>query len=96
MTQKTETITLAKYQQAYREIQSSQAKKGFIANLTAYIIVNSILFTVNTLFVPEFTWFFFPLIGWGIGLTMHYTFGVHLLNRILKAEEAKTEQKARN
>jgi hypothetical protein len=26
--------------------------------------------------VPRFLWFYFPLIGWGIGLAMHYLFGV--------------------
>jgi two-component system LytT family sensor kinase len=94
MTSKNDMLTLSKYQQAYREIQTSQAKTGFLINLTACAIVNSILFTINMLLVPNFTWFFFPIVSWGIGLIMHYIFGVRLLHRQLKAEESKAIQKA--
>ncbi len=87
-------ITLAQYQQTNREMRSKEAKKGFMANLAAYIIVNSILITVNLLLVPGFPWFIFPLIGWGFGLTMHYNFGVRRLNENLQMEEAKIEQMA--
>jgi hypothetical protein len=44
-------ITLAQYQKANREIRQKDAKKGFMANLAAYIIVNSVLITINALLV---------------------------------------------
>jgi 2TM domain len=69
------------------EIEAFQAKKGFIINLTAYAVVNSMLVTINMLTVPQFTWFVFPLCGWGFGLTMHYVFGVRLLGKRAKAEK---------
>ncbi len=89
-------IKLADYHQADRKLRAEQDKKGFKINLTAYIIVNSILATINLLVVPEFIWFVFPLVGWGIGVTMHYIFGVRLAERFLKAEEAKAESLAKN
>lgn len=88
---------LADYQRAYRKLRVDQDKKGFIIiNLSAYIIVNSLLITINLSFVPEFTWFIFPLIGWGIGLTMHYMFGVRYNEWQLKKEEAKAEHLAKD
>ena len=87
-------IILAQYQKANRELQQKEAKKGCTANFAAYIIVNSALITVNILLAPVFPWAIFPLIGWGIGITMHYTFGVKRLEATLKAEEAKIEQLA--
>ena len=94
MTEPSEKITLAEYKTAYRKMKAGQEKLGFLINLTFYIIVNSILATVNLLFVPSFIWFIFPLIGWGIGLTMHYIFAVHRLDRNLRTEEAKVENLA--
>jgi hypothetical protein len=96
MTEKPESVTLANYQNANRKMRTGQAKIGFMAHLTAYIGVNTLLITINLLFVPAFYWFVFPLIGWGIGVTMHYTFGVRRLEAQLKAEEAKIEHIAKS
>ena len=70
MVEKTEGVTLADYQKANRKIRTSQAKIGFQIHLAAYILVNTLLITINLLFAPAFYWFVFPLIGWGIGVTM--------------------------
>ena len=83
---------LANYQRAYREFKATESKKGFRINLAAYLIVNSILTTVNMLVVPGFPWFIFPIIGWGIGLTMHYTFGVRYLQKLIDREETAIEK----
>lgn len=96
MARKTETVALEDYKKAYRKMSAKQGKKGFLIHLTAYVVVNSLLTTVNLLFVPEFIWCIFPLVGWGIGLTMHYTFAVRLFDRIMTAEEAKAEYLAKN
>ncbi len=93
MTEKT-GITLAQYKKAYREIKTKEGKIGFFINFTAYVIVNSLLITINLLLVPQFPWFVFSLVGWGIGLTFHYVFGVHLINKTLDAEEAHVERVA--
>jgi hypothetical protein len=87
-------ITLAQYQKANRELRHKEAKKGFMANFGAYILVNAVLVTVNILLVPVFPWAIFPLLGWGIGVTMHYTFGVKRLDKSLTVEEDKIERLA--
>ncbi|MFW6383205.1 MAG: 2TM domain-containing protein [Nanoarchaeota archaeon] len=40
--------------------------------MTVYILVNTMLITINILYSPGEIWFFFPLLGWGIGLVSHY------------------------
>jgi hypothetical protein len=91
---KEETITLAQYQKAYRDKRLREAKLGFKANLAAYVIVNAVLITINMLAVPDFPWFLFPLVGWGIGITMHYNFGVRNVERALDEEQAEIEKLA--
>lgn len=44
--------------------------QGFRYHFLAYLVVNGILLVVN-LMHPEHLWFFWPLLGWGIGLAAH-------------------------
>lgn len=48
-----------------------QEVKGFYGNLTAYIVVNVFLLIVNLLTSPEHLWFYWPMLGWGIGVVFH-------------------------
>lgn len=45
--------------------------KGFYGNLTAYIIVNIGFLVINLLTSPNQLWFYWPMIGWGIGVVIH-------------------------
>lgn len=51
------------------------AIKGFYMHLIVYVIVNIILFLIN-LFNKSATgwWFYWPLIGWGIGIIINAWF----------------------
>lgn len=68
-------ITLTQYQATERELATGQARTAFRVHATVYAVVISILTLVNLLVVPQFYWFEFPMLGWGFGLFMHYTFG---------------------
>lgn len=48
-----------------------QEVKGFYGNLTAYIVVNIFLVIVNLMTSPEHLWFYWPMLGWGIGVLFH-------------------------
>ena len=96
MMEKPESVTLTDYQKANRKMKMGQAKIGFTIHFTVYALVNTLLITINLLFVPEFFWFVFPLIGWGIGVTCNYIFGVQRFEAQLKAEEAKIEHIAKS
>ena len=45
--------------------------KGFYIHLGIYLIVNTALFVLNMVTNPDHLWFYWPLIGWGIGLAIH-------------------------
>ena len=45
--------------------------KGFYANLVSYIVVNCFLIVINLFTSPQYLWFFWPLLWWGIGVIFH-------------------------
>ena len=45
--------------------------KGFYGNLTAYIVINIFFLILNLKTSPEHLWFFWPMLGWGIGVIVH-------------------------
>jgi hypothetical protein len=49
--------------------------KGFYVNLVSYVLVISFLTFINLKYTPEHLWFYWPMLGWGIGLLFH-GFGV--------------------
>jgi len=57
-----------KYQKAKKRVN---ALKGFYIHLTVYVVVNLMLFSINMIVSPDSLWFFWPLMGWGIGLAFH-------------------------
>jgi hypothetical protein len=60
-----------RYERAHARVQ---AIKGFYIHATAFVVVNIALLAINVL-VGGVWWFYWPLIGWGIGLGLH-AFGV--------------------
>jgi hypothetical protein len=46
------------------------ALKGFYIHTTAFVVVNIALFAIN-MGVGGGWWFYWPLMGWGIGLSVH-------------------------
>jgi uncharacterized membrane protein len=45
--------------------------RGFQIHLAAYVAVNLLLIAINLLTTPTVLWFFWPLLGWGIGILAH-------------------------
>jgi len=45
--------------------------KGFYVHLLIYIVVNIFLFIINIVTTPGALWFYWPLLGWGIGIAIH-------------------------
>lgn len=64
----TNKITQDKFLKAQKRVEDL---KGFYGNLTSYIIVNTGLLILNLLTSPQHLWFFYPLLGWGIGVALH-------------------------
>jgi len=45
--------------------------KGFYGNLTSYIVVNIFFVVINLMTSPDHLWFYWPMLGWGIGVVIH-------------------------
>jgi hypothetical protein len=57
------------YLSAKKEVQ---ARRALYAHAIVYVIVNTVLFTIDYL-TPGGPWFYWPMIGWGIGLAINAT-----------------------
>jgi len=58
-------------QQRYEQARTRvQAIKGFYIHATVFVVVNLGLFLINVLTGGGW-WFYWPLIGWGVGLGAH-------------------------
>ena len=88
-------VTLERYKDAYRDMIIRRERKAFTIHTIAYAIGNSVLIAINLLFVPQFLWFVFPLVGWGSGLAIHYYLGVHTALRRIGRDEMRAENMAR-
>jgi Na+/melibiose symporter-like transporter len=56
------------YEQARRRVE---AKIGFFTHLAVYIVINGLLIFINLQNNPDRLWFYWPLLGWGIGIAFH-------------------------
>lgn len=57
-----------KYQKAHKQVQEI---KGFYGHLLSFVLVMLFLLFLNLKYSPKHLWFFWPLLGWGIGLLFH-------------------------
>jgi 2TM domain len=57
-----------RYYQAKKRVEEI---KGFYGHLASFVLVNLFLFVLNIMTSPTELWFFWPLLGWGIGLFFH-------------------------
>lgn len=57
-----------RYYQAKKKVEEI---KGFYGNLIAYIIFNGFFLVLNLMTSPNELWFYWPLIGWGVGVLFH-------------------------
>ena len=57
-----------RYYQAKKRVDEI---KGFYGNLISYIIFNLFFFILNMMTSPDELWFYWPLLGWGIGVLFH-------------------------
>ena len=83
-------------QEAYERAKKRvEAKIGFYIHLSVYIAVNILLIIVNISTSPQYLWFKWPLIGWGIGVVSHalgvfvFTSGSAIKEQMIEKEMRK-------
>lgn len=57
-----------RYQQAQKKVKEIRA---FYEHLTVFIIVSITLVVINLMTSPEYLWFIWCMLGWGIGVVIH-------------------------
>ena len=84
---------MMKHDEAHRRAYCrAGAKLGFYVHLVAYITVNLLLVFINYSTSPQYLWFKWPLLGWGIGLLFHWLVvfvGPRLMQHVFKRELEK-------
>ncbi|QYS86086.1 2TM domain-containing protein [Flavobacterium oreochromis] len=62
-------------QNDYERYQKAKIKvekiKGFYSHLVSFICVNVLFIFINFKYSSDHIWFFYPTLGWGIGLLFH-------------------------
>ena len=58
-----------RYTQARRRVKE---KKRFYTHLSTYLVMGAFFFILNFLTSPGRWWFYWPMLGWGIGVAMQY------------------------
>ncbi|KXH83689.1 2TM domain-containing protein [Chryseobacterium kwangjuense] len=67
-----ETTSIDKETYAYRRASRRVKElKGFYGNLTSYCLVIPFLFVLNMITAPQHLWFYWPMLGWGVGIVAH-------------------------
>jgi len=64
-------LNLTEQERYYQAKKRVEAIKGFYGNLIAYVIFNGFFLILNLLTSPNELWFYWPLLGWGVGVLFH-------------------------
>jgi len=65
---------------------------GFKIHFAAYVLVNLLLIAINLLTTPNTLRFYWPLIGWGIGIIAHGAAIYYTGNRRVTRERVVREK----
>lgn len=57
------------YKRARKKVDE---KKKFYQHFTSFAVMSIFFFVLNMMTSPFEWWFYWPIMGWGIGVTMHY------------------------
>jgi hypothetical protein len=89
-------LTAEEYRQAEFGYTSADSRRGFKIHAAVYGLVMSGLITLSAVLWVytdgDFPWAVFPLVGWGIGLTLHYLFGFRRAAEEAQARRLRVEE----
>lgn len=77
-------------------LKGAKAKVEFRIHLINYFVINTILAVINLTVTPEYMWFVWPLLGWGIGIIFHALKVFYLGNTSIKERMIEKEMKRLN
>lgn len=102
----TKQITIMKTTQIREDNAYLRAKhrvkelKEFYGNLISYCVIIPLLIFINYRTYWEFKWFWFPMLGWGLGLTLHafsvFGYGARWEEKKIREYLEKEQQKTKS
>lgn len=80
------------YERAQKKVKE---KKEFYQHLISYLVMGVFFYILNMMTSSGSSWWYWPMMGWGIGIAMHYfqVFGIPGIGRIDEEWEQKEIEK---
>ena len=89
-------LTADQYREAEFGYTLAESRRGFKIHAAVYGAVMTGLIVLNTLLIvytdANFPWVVFPLVGWGIGLTLHYVYGFRRAALAARTRQHRVEE----
>ena len=86
--------TLVEYEEAERNLAAIEAGRGLLIHSIVTVVVAAALIVINVFVAPQFPWSPFPVVGMGLGVLVHYLFGVRWQGRFLRKHQEAVEHRA--
>ena len=87
-------ITLEDYKRVDRQLERKRARRGFTIHAIVYALVMTGLIILSVTVGDVFPWAGLPMAWWGVGLTLHYLYGVRWVDKTISGRQAQIEQQA--
>lgn len=89
-----EGLTLEQYEAAEIEMNTRAGRRGFAVHALLYVVTMAALVTIDLVGSPGVIWFPYAMVGWGIGLLIHYLTGVRWSGGDIRRHQQAVEQHA--
>jgi hypothetical protein len=87
-------ITLEDYKRADQQLERKRARRGFTIHAIVYAVVLTGLIILSVTLGDVFPWAGLPMVCWGVGVTLHYLYGVRWVDKTISGRQAQIEQRA--
>lgn len=89
-----EELTVERYERAEVDMQQHVGRRGFAVHAVLYVVVVAALTTINLVGNSDVIWFPFVMVGWGIGVLIHYLTGVRWSGADIRRHQKAVEKHA--
>jgi len=86
------TVDYERLTDTYKKVLKKEHLKAFYMHLSAYFVVNTVLFVTNIESNPTVFWGYF--LGWGSGVIAIYIFIILPMDKLLEAQRIEVESLA--
>jgi len=88
---------IERYRETKKVVEKRRAVRTFVIHLVAYIVGNMVLglWNAGTFYLRDNDnlWFWIPLLFWGVGVMVHYVYGVALFDNWWDRDERLVEER---